>query len=191
MESNEKSLIPQIRLINVDPSNEAVRAAVLHITHTAFMIDPETGEPIESDTPSELPMTAAMMDRGAVKHLHAATIKGEIVAYVLYTEGTVTNNPGIQALGLTIMGVLPEHQRKGIGTRLLTWSVEQVQDKWDLLFVLGHPKFYPLAGFVTADSLNMTFAIPAPKEACMVKRTSGRAVMPGIIDYNSIVHEFF
>jgi predicted N-acetyltransferase YhbS len=89
------------------------------------------------------------------------------------------------------MGIAPQLQRQGIGTRLLLWSVQQMRGSCDALFVLGHPRFYPLAGFVPTDALGISFSFPAPSEACMIARLSDRPLSPGVVSYHPIVHEFF
>jgi len=109
-----------------EPGEPAVRAAVLEITRAAFLINPETGLRIEGDTPDELPMVQTLFDRGAVDSLHTATVDSAAAGCVLYTEGTLTGNPGARPPGLTIMGVAPDRQRRGIGTGLLKWSVARL-----------------------------------------------------------------
>jgi predicted N-acetyltransferase YhbS len=167
-----------------------VRRAVLEITRLAFLINPVTGERIKGERPVELAMVEAFCDRKAVDHLHLALLDGRAVGYIIYARGSLTENPEVRVQGLTIMGVHPEFQRKTIGTRLLTWSVRQMRESCDALFVLGHPGFYPRAGFVPAHTLGLTFSIPAPKEACMVAPLSARRLSPGVISYHPIVNEF-
>ena len=145
---------------------------ILEITRSAFLINPETGKRIEGDTPLEVPMVRALFERGAVEALHVALCDREIVGYVLYSEGSITENPGVRVLALTIMGVAPEFQRQGIGTTLLCESVKELRGACDALFVLGHPSFYPRAGFVLSAQFGISFSFPAPVEACMIMRLS-------------------
>lgn len=168
-----------------------IRDAVLRITHTAFMINPATGLPIDGDVPTEVPMVEALFADHAIDHLHIACFDNEIAGYVLYARGGLTGSPGLRLQGLTIMGIDPPRQRQGIGSRLLLWSVEQMRGVCDLLFVLGHPKFYARAGFVPADSLGLQFSYPAPREACRVAILGERPSGPGVISYHPIVHRFF
>jgi predicted N-acetyltransferase YhbS len=181
----------EIQLLEARPGDAAVREAVLAITRTAFLVDPETGQRIEGDTPRELPMVEALLERGAVDHLHTALLGDRVVGYILYTRGALSGNPGLHVQGLTIMGVAPQLQRRGIGTRLLVWSVEQMKGACDALFVVGHPRFYPLAGFVPAHTLGLSFSFPAPEDACMVAPVDGRPLPPGVLSYHPILHEFF
>jgi putative acetyltransferase len=180
----------EIRLLEARPDDAAVRGAVLAITRAAFIINPQTGLRIVGDTPPELPMVEALFDRGAVAHLHAAARGERIVGYILYTRGDLGGNPSVRVQGLTIMGVEPELQRRGVGTRLLVWSVERMRGECEALFVLGHPRFYPVAGFVPAHTLGVSFSISAPQEACMVAPLGDRPLPPGVLSYHPIVNEF-
>jgi predicted N-acetyltransferase YhbS len=181
----------ELRMMTARPDDAAVREAVLAITRTAFLINPETGKRIEGDTPNELPMVEALFARGAVDHLHVAAMGERIVGYILYSRGSLGGAPDVHVQGLMIMGVEPGLQRRGIGTRLLAWSVERMRGRCDALFVLGHPRFYPRAGFVTAKSLGLSFSIPAPEEACMAMSVSDRPLPPGVLSYHPIVRELF
>jgi predicted N-acetyltransferase YhbS len=169
----------------------AVAAAVLDITRAAFLIDPETGVRIDGDTPPELPLVEALLDRGVVEHLHVASLRGEVTAYVIYTRGSLSSDPRARVLGLTIMGVAPPLQRRGIGTKLLDWSVRELEGAWDALFVVGHPEFYARAGFAEAAPLGFSFGFPAPSPACRVRLSPGRALPLGELSYHPIVCSFF
>jgi GNAT superfamily N-acetyltransferase len=165
----------EIQLLEARPDDAAVREAVLAITRAAFLVNPETGQRIEGDTPSEMPMVEALLERGAVDHLHTALLGDRVVGYILYTRGTLSGNPGLHVQGLTIMGVAPQLQRRGIGTRLLVWSVDQMKGACD----------------VPAHTLGLSFSFPAPEDACMVAPVGGRPLPPGVLSYHPIVHEFF
>jgi putative acetyltransferase len=167
-----------------------LRDEVLTITRTAFLINPETGQRIAGDTPPELPLVEALFARGAVDHLHAALRDDRVVGYILYTRGALAGAADVHVQGLTIMGVETALQRRGIGTRLLGWSVERMRGACDALFVVGHPRFYPSAGFVPAHTLGLSFSFPAPEAACMVARLGG-PLPPGVLSYHPVVHEFF
>lgn len=90
MSDDESKTAPDLDIIDASTDDADIRTAVLHITHTAFLINPETGQPIEGDTPTELPMVETMFERQAIEHLHIARLGEEVAAYIIYTRGTLT-----------------------------------------------------------------------------------------------------
>ena len=81
---------------------------------------------------------------------------------------------------LAPLGVLPEYQKKGIGKRLIQEGLHQLKEAHvDIVFVLGHPNYYPRCGFQPANILGFEAPYPIPEEvadAWMVQELT-----PGII----------
>ena len=58
---------------------------------------------------------------------------------------------------LTPLAVRPDRQRLGIGERLMSYALKALQASGEtLFFVLGHPDYYPRAGFSSALAENVT-----------------------------------
>lgn len=76
-----------------------------------------------------------------------------IVGHILFSQVAGSCNPhNFQALGLAPMAVLPTYQRQGIGSKLVRRGLEECRNqKYDLVFVLGHQKFYSRFGFARAS----------------------------------------
>jgi putative acetyltransferase len=54
----------------------------------------------------------------------------------------------MRALALAPVGVLPDHQRQGIGSALIRAALERAQgDHWEAVFVVGEPAYYRRFGF--------------------------------------------
>ena len=52
------------------------------------------------------------------------------------------------AVSLAPMAVLPDHQRQGIGSKLVLGGLEACREQGHkIVVVLGHPDFYPRFGF--------------------------------------------
>jgi putative acetyltransferase len=84
------------------------------------------------------------------------------------------------------MAVLPEYQRRGIGSQLVKAGLDACRAAgYDIIVVLGHPTYYPRFGFVVASTRGLTCEYPVPAEAFMVVElragTLGRA--HGLVRY--------
>ena len=66
---------------------------------------------------------------------------------------------------LAPLAVLPEAQSTGIGGQLIKEGLNQLKKSGvDLVFVLGHPDYYPRSGFTTAGVLGYEAPYPIPEE---------------------------
>jgi len=82
-----------------------------------------------------------------------AESEDQIVGHILFTPALL---PGegetLQGMGLAPMAVLPEHQREGIGSRLVEAGLHILREQsCPFVIVLGHPKYYPRFGFEPAS----------------------------------------
>lgn len=84
-----------------------------------------------------------------------ATLGGVIVGNVLISAARLdAPRRLVDVATLSPLGVLPEHQRRGIGTLLLAEAVRQADDSGvPLLFLEGDPSYYGPRGFVPAGPL--------------------------------------
>ncbi|MBM3803552.1 MAG: N-acetyltransferase [Acidimicrobiia bacterium] len=94
---------------------------------------------------------------------------GEIVGHILFTPATIDSSAAV-GRGLAPMAVLPSHQRKGIGSRLVRHGLELLRSSHcPFVIVLGHPKYYPRFGFELASKYNLRSQWEGvPDEAFMV-----------------------
>lgn len=68
------------------------------------------------------------------------------------------------------MAVLPESQRRGIGSRLVEAGLRECRGIGaGLVFVLGHPDFYPRFGLRPAGLFGLHWEQEAPDEVFLVK----------------------
>jgi putative acetyltransferase len=76
---------------------------------------------------------------------------------------------------------VPDAQKQGIGGKLIRQGLELLSvSRVDLVFVLGHPEYYPRFGFTPAGRLGFEAPYPIPDKhanAWMVQ-----ALRPGVID---------
>lgn len=80
-------------------------------------------------------------------------IEGErVVGHVMFTTLAVETDSGpIPAATLSPLAVVPEHQRRGIGSALVRHGLEVCHERGrTAAVVLGHPEYYPRFGFSAA-----------------------------------------
>lgn len=76
---------------------------------------------------------------------------GDIAAHVAFsrvTPAAIGAGQGLQVACLAPVSVLPDRQRRGIGSALITASLMKLKDIGeDLVLVLGPPSYFPRFGF--------------------------------------------
>ena len=88
------------------------------------------------------------------------------VGHILYTKArlNLTNEPVAVQL-LAPLAVLPEAQSEGVGGQLIKYGLMLLKNsRVELVFVLGHPDYYPRYGFKPAGELGYEAPYPIPEE---------------------------
>jgi putative acetyltransferase len=99
--------------------------------------------------------------------------EGELVGHVLYTRAILDAPEALRdVLVLSPVGVRPDVQRRGIGSALITTTLRQLHDRAEpLVFLEGHPTYYPRFGFVRAAEYGFVApSVRIPSNAFMVYR---------------------
>jgi len=81
-----------------------------------------------------------------------AVLDGAPVGHILFSPVEVSaESDDTSAVGLGPVAVLPDHQRMGVGSRLIEVGLERCRQNGDgVVFVLGHQDYYPRFGFLPA-----------------------------------------
>lgn len=135
--------------------SEADYAAVDAVHRAAFADDEDVPRIVERTRASDsyLPDLSLVAVRCVDQHKHEPE---EVLGHVLLSRAWIDGGP---VLALGPIGVLPEWQRRGIGSRLMRESIERARDSGESLIVLlGHPSYYPRFGFVRAGEVGVTGA---------------------------------
>ncbi|MFY9941815.1 MAG: N-acetyltransferase [Desulfobacterales bacterium] len=88
------------------------------------------------------------------------------IGHVLFTSVRISG-PGKspEAFILAPLAVLPDRQRHGIGTKLVQAGLTVLSESGgQLVFVLGHPEYYPRFGFQPAGRLGLSAPYLIPEE---------------------------
>lgn len=88
---------------------------------------------------------------------------GEITGHVMFTAVHLPEQPQVAMQILAPLAVARTHQGNGVGSALVREGLERLAaDDTRLVFVLGHPGYYPRFGFRPAGALGLDAPYPVP-----------------------------
>ena len=100
-----------------------------------------------------------------------------VVGHILFSRIDIRTAEGVvPALAVAPVAVLPEHQRRGVGSALIRYGLEECRRLGHrIVVVVGHPSYYPRFGFSSARAQGLE--APYPDPAFMVQELT-----PGALD---------
>jgi len=163
-------ILKRLDTMIIRESKDSELHAIMEVNKAAFNSD------MEPKLVSDL-----LADPSAKPLLSLVAIKDDmIVGHVLFTKCSMDPNADISIYILAPVSVLPCHQGKGIGGALIRRGLEILVTRGvDLVFVLGHPSYYPRFGFKPATSYGFDAPYPVAEEhqdAWMVQILNPRVV---------------
>ncbi|MDO9223698.1 MAG: N-acetyltransferase [Caulobacter sp.] len=132
------------------PAEAADHAAIHALVAAAF------GQPDEAALVDQL-----RADGDALVEL-VAEVEGEIIGHILFSP--LTTDTGQRFAALAPLSVRPGRQRQGLGLKLMAAGLEACRVAGvEAVIVLGHPAYYPRAGFSAqaAKTVRAPFSGPA------------------------------
>lgn len=108
----------------------------------------------------------------------------KVVGHILFTRAFVN---GIEILALAPLSVLPKYQNRGIGLSLIKRGHVAAQKLgYEYSVVLGHPKYYPKAGYVPASQYGIKAPFEVDDECFMAicLSESSNSKLNGIMEYD-------
>lgn len=164
-------------MLIIRPETPEDITAVYHINSLAF------GKTAEAEL-----VNALRWEKAVVLSL-VAMLDGQPVGHALFSPVTVETEQLIwQAVALGPVAVLPSYQQQGIGTTLIRVGLEQCHSMGHpIVFVLGHPAYYPRFGFTPTRSFGIRCEFKVPDELFMVAELEPGAINGriGTVHYNS------
>ena len=107
----------------------------------------------------------ALRANGALLLSLVATIEARVVGHIAYSPATVGS---VRGAALGPMGVLPEWQRRGTGSALISEGNRRIANReFPFIVVVGHAGYYPRFGFVPAVECGLTSEWEVPPEVFM------------------------
>jgi len=92
--------------------------------------------------------------------------KDRAVGHILFTTARLSGTQDtVSIVILAPLAIVPDAQKQGIGGKLIEQGLELLSKSGvDLVFVLGHPEYYPRFGFTPAGHLGFEAPYPIPDE---------------------------
>jgi putative acetyltransferase len=130
--------------------------------------------------PGEADLVDALRRAGALVLSVVATLDHSIVGHVAFNPVTIHAQDSVSsALALAPVAVTPGFQRRGIGSALILWSLDEcLRMGHRVVIVLGEAAYYGRFGFMPASPFGIKCPFPAPPEAFMVLELSPGISLP-------------
>jgi predicted N-acetyltransferase YhbS len=157
--------------LKIRKSTESERKEILNIHHQSFG---KKKGPVIAKLVDDL-----LNDETAMPILSLVAVENnKLIGHILYTKAVVTQTEIlISAQILAPLAILPEEQKKGIGEKLINEGLRLLKASGtELVFVLGHPTYYPRCGFIPAGEQGFEAPYPIPEEhagAWMIQELNG------------------
>jgi putative acetyltransferase len=147
--------------MRIDEASHADLEDVLSVERLAFGED-DVAELVRElvDDPSAQPLLSLLAWDGLCP-----------VGHIMFTPARIEGAARDVAVSiLAPLAVVPGAQRGGVGGRLIEEGLRRLAESGaELVFVLGHPEYYPRFGFQPAIPLGLSAPYPVcPEEAWMV-----------------------
>lgn len=129
-------------------------------------------------------VTALRKSKSFIPELSLVAVEdNKIVGHILFTKAFVSQT---EVLALAPLSVLPEYQNRGIGLSLMKQGHRIAYALgYGYSIVLGHPKYYPKAGYIPASRYGIKAPFETEDENFMAVRLREHAELPrGVIAYD-------
>lgn len=108
----------------------------------------------------------ALRSNGAVLFSLVAIVNGRVVGHITYSPVAVG---GVTGAALGPMAVLPEHQGRGIRSKLVEAGNRRLDEAgYPFVVVVGHANYYPRFGFRPASTYGITCEWDVPDDVFML-----------------------
>lgn len=120
------------------------------------------------ETLSEANLVDALRDQAQPVISLVAEDDGDVVGHIMFSPVSLAGHPNLKVMGLAPMAVVPDHQKKGIGSELVLAGLEQCKQLgFSAVVVLGHPAYYPRFGFSPSSRFGIDSEYEVPEEVFM------------------------
>ncbi|MEX0964195.1 MAG: N-acetyltransferase [Pseudohongiellaceae bacterium] len=132
-------------------------AAVAKILNAAFEADAES-RLVSRLRISAKPLISLVAERD-----------GQVIGHILFSPVTLDTDSSLPLMGLAPMAVLPQYQRRGVGSALVEAGLAACRRaQIGAVVVLGHPAFYAKFGFLNSSVFEIKSDYDVPADVFML-----------------------
>ncbi|HEY0073143.1 MAG TPA: N-acetyltransferase [Abditibacteriaceae bacterium] len=148
--------------MTIRPETPADIEAIYHVETSAF------GRAGEAD------LVDALRSKGVCTLSLVAEIENQIVGHIFFSLMSFQpdedeNSCNASIIGLGPLAVLPEYQKRGVGSALVRETLRQLRESGhEAIALLGNPAYYGRFGFVPASNYNLRCKYDVPVEAFQI-----------------------
>jgi putative acetyltransferase len=120
-----------------------------------------------------------------------ASVEDEIVGHICFSRVSIEGSAsdGI-VLALAPLAVVPKHQRRGIGSMLVQYGLQECKRQdVDAVFVVGDPRYYSRFGFRSAGEIAVRCEFDVPDDAFKVIELGEGRPSRGVLRYSLPFHQ--
>ena len=164
-------------MLTIRQENKNDYEEVYNVIKTAF----ETAEHSDGNE-QDLVVALRKSDNFIPELSLVAVMDNKIVGYILFTTIKIDKQ---EELALAPLGVLPEYQKKGIGSVLIQEGHKKARELgYHYSVVLGSDKYYPKFGYIPAKEYGIVAPFDVPDENFMaIKLNDIDIEIKGIVQY--------
>ena len=119
---------------------------------------------------AEAVLVDKMREHGVLTLSLVAVNDDSIVGHIAFSPVEITSEKtSLNGLTIAPVAVLPSYQNRVIGSILVRAGLDECRNQGhEIVFLVGHPEYYPRFGFVPARAKGFECEYEAPDEAWMV-----------------------
>jgi putative acetyltransferase len=160
-------------MVTIRPERADDRAAIARVHTLAFPSDEEAR------------LVDRLRDAGHARVSLVAEVGGEVVGHVVFSPVSVDPSAGAgTGVGLAPLAVVPAHQRRGVGSRLVEEGLAACRAAgYSFVVVLGYPGYYARFGFRRAGAAGLGNEYGADEEFMVLELRPGGLPPGGVVRY--------
>ncbi|MGH8607986.1 MAG: GNAT family N-acetyltransferase [Gammaproteobacteria bacterium] len=121
------------------------------------------------ETPAEANLVVALREQARPIVSLVAVEAETVVGHIMFSPVSLSGHPDLNIMGLAPMAVMPEYQRKGIGSALVRAGLDRCKQLgFGAVVALGHSKYYPRFGYSPSARFGIGCEYEVPEEVFMV-----------------------